>query len=211
MRPAHKTPQRSAAPQHARGLTLVELMVVVAVVVVLLVVAAPSLRDFIETQRHKAVHAELSTDVQFARSEAVSRSDWIFMQFGVRSDDSTCYTVFTCSAADAGSPDPTGCACDCGSLPCTGATQEQRTVVADVARGVSFIPEVPALRLRFDPRTGGMRGFNTLPTGGLLALDQVVIETLAVRREVRLRALVSGAGRVSNCSPSGAVSGYPPC
>lgn len=205
-------PQRHARRRRpASGLTLIELMVVVAVVAVLLMVAAPSMRDFIETQRHKAVHAELATDLQFARSEAVSRSDWLFLQFGVRANGSSCYTLFTCSAATAGSNAPLACACDCGSLPCMGVNQEQRTVVAELARGVSILPEAANVMLRFDPQTGGMRGFVVSPAGGAALFDQVTIDTKVDRRDTRLRALATSTGRVSNCSPGGAVAGYPPC
>jgi type IV fimbrial biogenesis protein FimT len=205
------------AQRHARrrrqtsGLTLIELMVVVAVVAVLLMVAAPSMRDFIETQRHKSVHAELATDLQFARSEAVSRSDWLFLQFGVRANGSSCYTLYTCSAADAGSPAPLGCVCNCGSLPCASDIQEQRTVVAELARGVTILPDTPDVMLRFDPQTGGMRGFEISPAGGAAFFDQVAIDTKLDRRDTRLRAVVTSTGRVSTCSPGGAVSGYPSC
>jgi type IV fimbrial biogenesis protein FimT len=207
--------RRTGRPvRHDQGLTLVELMVVVAVIVILLMVAAPSMRDFIETQRHKSVHAELATDLQYARSEAVSRSDWIFLQFGVRATGSTCYTIFTCTATGAtgaGSGNPSSCSCDCAALPCTGANQEQRTVVADIDRGISLLPERESVRLRFDPRTGGMKAFGVSPAGAPFSLDQVAVETRADRRDVRIRALVVGTGRTSSCSPGGAVSGYPPC
>jgi type IV fimbrial biogenesis protein FimT len=210
----HTLHRTSTAWRSARGLTLVELLVVVAVVVILLMVAVPSFRDMILTQRHKAVHAELTTDLQHARSEAVSRSDWMFLQFGVRANGSTCYTIYTCSATGAtgaASGSASDCECDCANLPCTGTNQEQRTVVADIERGISFVPERVSAKLRFDPRTGGMNGFGNSPTGGLMPLEQATIETRLDRRDVRLRAILVSTGRVSNCSPGSAVSGYPPC
>ena len=56
-----------------RGFTLVELLIVVAVVAIILVVAAPSFRDMILMQRLRSITAQLVTDLQFARNEAVSR------------------------------------------------------------------------------------------------------------------------------------------
>lgn len=53
------------------GLTLIELMITIAVVGVLLALAAPSFYEFMLVQRLKGVNAELVTDLQLARSEAV--------------------------------------------------------------------------------------------------------------------------------------------
>ncbi|MBL0296209.1 MAG: hypothetical protein IPQ21_03190 [Betaproteobacteria bacterium] len=69
------------AATHARPLTLVELMVVVAVVAIVLTLAAPSFRDFILLQRLKGINAQLVTDLQFARSEAVARGTLMRVQF----------------------------------------------------------------------------------------------------------------------------------
>ena len=87
------------SPRSRRGLTIIELMVVVGVVAVLAALAAPSLRDFMARQRVAAINAELVTDLQFARSEAVSRNRDVYVTF--RTDDRagqppmTCYTVHT--------------------------------------------------------------------------------------------------------------------
>jgi type IV fimbrial biogenesis protein FimT len=54
-----------------RGFTLIELMVVVVLVAVLLVLAAPSFTDQLARRRLEGVATELSTDLQFARTQAV--------------------------------------------------------------------------------------------------------------------------------------------
>jgi type IV fimbrial biogenesis protein FimT len=215
MNPVGTSPRwAAAAVRSCRGITLIELMVALAVLGVLLMLAAPTMRDFISTQRHKAVHAEMASDLQFARGEAVARADWLFLQFGKRANGSTCYTLFTCTAATAGANNPVGCECDCAALPCAGATQELRTVVVDIARDLTVQPVAPgamSVRLRFDPRTGGLRVIGSNVAGAALPTDDIDIETLETHRSRALRARVSGAGRVSLCAPGGVVSGYDPC
>ena len=56
--------------RHHYGFTLVELMIVVALVAILLALAAPSFRETIARNRLEGVAGELSTDFQYARSEA---------------------------------------------------------------------------------------------------------------------------------------------
>ncbi len=76
------------------GFTMIELMVVVAVIAVLAMIAAPSLKDFMLVQRLKGVNAQLVTDMQFARSEAVARSSKLWVNFGAN-ETMTCYTLYT--------------------------------------------------------------------------------------------------------------------
>mgnify|MGYP003435327453 CR=1 FL=1 len=60
-------------PSSARGLTIIELMIVVAVLGVLIALVAPSMRGMISTQRVRGVNAGLVTDLQYARGEAARR------------------------------------------------------------------------------------------------------------------------------------------
>ena len=66
-----------AARQHPGGecgFTLVELMVVVALVAVITSTAAPGLSAFASGQRAKAMTLDLSSDLLYARSEALKRN-----------------------------------------------------------------------------------------------------------------------------------------
>ena len=57
-----------------RGFTMIELMVTLAVAAVLLTLAAPSFTDQLARRRLEGAATELSTDLQFTRSLAVSSS-----------------------------------------------------------------------------------------------------------------------------------------
>ena len=59
----------------ARGLTIIELMVVVVLLGVLVALAAPSMRGLISVQRVRGVNAELVTDLQYARIDEILEQD----------------------------------------------------------------------------------------------------------------------------------------
>jgi type IV fimbrial biogenesis protein FimT len=56
----------------SQGLTLVELLIVLAVAAILAALAAPSFTDQFARRRLEGVATELSTDLQFARTQAVA-------------------------------------------------------------------------------------------------------------------------------------------
>ncbi|MDI9239898.1 GspH/FimT family pseudopilin [Lysobacter sp. LF1] len=79
------------ASGRARGVTFVELMVVLVVLAILMGMAVPSFEIVRNSSRLAAQTNELVTAVQLARSEAVTRRQWVSV---CRSDDGT-----TCAAA----------------------------------------------------------------------------------------------------------------
>jgi len=60
-----------------RGFTVVELLVVIAIVAVLAALAAPNFSGMIKANRIQSQARELFSQLQYARSEAVSRSQWV--------------------------------------------------------------------------------------------------------------------------------------
>lgn len=58
--------------RRTRGMTLIELMVVLAIAAILITLAAPSFTDQLARRRIEGVATDLSTDLHFARSQAVS-------------------------------------------------------------------------------------------------------------------------------------------
>ncbi len=121
-----------------RGFTFIELMISLAVLAVLATLAAPSLYDFILVQRLKGVHAQFVADMQFARSEALSRFErrsddpaqsvdvQVIVSPATSSATMSCYSIYTDTSANPRHK------CDCTQPPglrCPAATtQEIRTV-----------------------------------------------------------------------------------
>jgi type II secretory pathway pseudopilin PulG len=70
-------------------------MVVVVVASVVLMLAAPSFRNMIEMQRLRAAKSQLVTDMQFARSEATARNQFLRVAFRHTDGVMTCYSLYT--------------------------------------------------------------------------------------------------------------------
>lgn len=149
------TPRLGLRPQ--RAFTLVELMIGIAVLGVILTLAAPSFFDFILLQRLKSIHAQVATDMQFARTEAASRG--LMVNVRVQPDNDgpvSCYILFT----DRSSPLPST-RCDCtrveGSRCTIAGTTEIRTVqVASAQKVFLSLPPGQVSNFAFDPVTGGI-------------------------------------------------------
>lgn len=204
------------------GFTLIELLVVVAVIGVLLVLAGPSFRDFIEMRRLRAIHAQVVTDVQFARSEAVSRQQPVVVRISPRSADpaGTCYVIYTCN-------DPGfNCDCECGrgaGSACTASANwaEIRTVDVASSTGISVTPQldlmppttITDMQIRFDPKSGGAGHDVAIP--GTPQTDRSSagdVNTTSSRLTRTLRTKINLSGRPSECSPSTArVADTPAC
>lgn len=186
------------------GLTLIELMVVVGLLSVLLALAAPSMRDMIEVRRLRGINAQLITDLQFARSEAISRRAVVRLEFK-ESDSKSCYTISTSSNRTV--------LCDClatgPACPEGGAATELRTVVYPKSTGsaISF-PYAQHRRFAFEPAMGGLVSipidFNPQP------LPEIWIEPkIDNARKFRIQLLQSG--RPSVCAPEGSRMDVPAC
>jgi type IV fimbrial biogenesis protein FimT len=185
----------------ARGLTLIELMVVVAVLGALALVAAPSFRDFIEMQRLRGVNNQLVTDIQFTRSEATQRNERVGIVFGSGGLDAArvdCYTIFRNAALGCDCSQPAGAVC----------ANELRTVKIPTSLGVQLRRGTGMpMSFRIDPVGGGLVG-QQLEDGTLLTEYQIDVN--GVRRG-QFRTVVNSAGRPQVCSPDSSVPGVTPC
>ena len=185
----------SASRRPARGLTLIESLVVLAVLGVLIALVAPSMRGMIARQRVQGVNAELVTALQLARSEVAQRSGMatkVAVSFGADANF-TCYSVHTVAA---GGP------CDCTRLPgavCTAPAQEIKSMQFARAEGVSVAASSPSgTVVMFAPPLGAA-------TPGDLVVDV---------RDVTsgyLRTAINAMGRPSVCSPDGSIKGVGSC
>lgn len=183
--------------RQARGVTIVELLIVMIVLGIIATVAAPSFRGMMVRQRVQGVHDQLLTDLQLARSEQAARSGAsmeVAITFGGNGLMS-CYTVHTVSA---------GVACDCTAAPgmaCTpaGVVQEVKTVQVARVQGVSVAASSPSgTSVRFSP-----------PQGTVTPTDL----RITVQGDVsgQLRTQLSPVGSPTVCSPDGSMRGVPTC
>jgi type IV fimbrial biogenesis protein FimT len=173
--------------QPQRGLTLVEAAVVTVIAAIAVSSVAPGFQGFIEKQRLVGAAAQLATDLQYARAEAVLRHTGL--RFSVKSAAwGQCYIVHT------GDADQCACSAD-GPAQCSGAAQALRSARFTAADSIALQANVGSIR--FDPLHG-----TCTPTG---TLKLVAASGRAVHQVVNLM------GRVRTCSPNGAVSGHASC
>jgi prepilin-type N-terminal cleavage/methylation domain-containing protein len=189
--------------RHAgQGFTFIELMIVVAIAAILIVIAAPSFADFLAKRRIEGTMAELVTDVQFARSEAVSRNEAVRMTFGTG-----CYVIHR--AVISGSAAAVSCTRATKSI--NPAVAEIKTVQLDANRPVALVPMVTFFE--FDP-VRGMASNNLSPAADGrvdVCVKNPSNETCGTAaKDWRLQAVLTLMGRVETCSPSGTgyFSGY---
>ncbi|HLL18200.1 MAG TPA: GspH/FimT family pseudopilin [Rubrivivax sp.] len=184
----------------ASGFTLIELLIVVALVAVILGLAGPSFMSFIQMQRLRSVNAQVVTDIQFARSEAVSRNVPVHLRFQT-SAAMSCYTLYTKSV------DAPSLKCDClaaeGSRCTPPSTVEVRTVQLPVSRTVRLTATGNlADNFSFDPRTGGMvHG----PIDFFTPIPDEFLVHVYIDDSRKLRNKVGLAGRISVCTPAGST------
>src|SRR5687768_1296058 len=120
-----------------RGITLIEALVVIAVLAVLTMIAIPSFSEVLAKKKVESALTELTTDLSFARSEAVSRNTSVSMTFGTG-----CYVIHTTGTT------ATSCAQTGAPTLGTGATQI-KLVQLDPASSVSFSPNDSMTTLTF--------------------------------------------------------------
>ena len=198
--------RRIAAAQ--RAFTLVELLIAIAVATVLLALAAPSLRDFMEVQRLRSINADLITDLQFARSEAVSRNRNVVFKLGQTNGVLTCYVIFT----------GTDSSCDCtrgAGNACTSGSDGRELRTVSVARSTNvLVNKVGALSpayFEFDWLTGGIKG-PTVGTDDVSPFNEYVIEVKSTRSgRGWLQTTINLTGRPTVCSRDRANPGVVAC
>ena len=175
-----------------RGFTLIELMVVVALAAIVLSLAAPSFTGFLAKKRVEGVMTELATDLQYARSEAVSRNAPVRITF-----DTYCY-VITAQPADGTTPTSS---CSQTTTPTlgTGATNVKQVQLKSGSTA-SFFPNSSLSWLELDP-VRGVATFSTGATSGSINVN-------SSPGSWQLQALLCTMGRVTVCSPNSSITGY---
>lgn len=184
--PAHKA--RVQKPHRQYGFTVVEMLVVISILALLLGLAIPSYQELQERYRLEGHSLELTTDLYYLRSEAVSRNQGLRISFGT-DDLGSCYVLHHGSAG----------ACTCasnGTAQCAAAdTTAIKAIGLRNERGIRLQSNVPSML--FDPIRG-----TTTPAGSL---------NLFTQNGKTLRQVVNIMGRAKTCSPNASVSGYAAC
>jgi len=173
-----------------RGITLIEGAVVMAIGAITVTTAAPGFQSFIEKQRLDGAAAQLATDIQLARAEAMLRNTGVRLSLQSKPWGS-CYVIHSGAAND--------CSCsETGAAQCSGGAQQIKTVQLPAGEQIALQSNVGSIL--FDPLHG-----TSTPTG---TLKLVAASGRAVHQVVNVM------GRVRTCSPQGTVppvSGYAVC
>lgn len=179
---------RPALPAGCRGLTLVELLCVLALSAVLLGGALPMFQDLRAGAALQATAALLETDLQFARSTAITQGSPVRLSVLATAEGGSCYVLYT-GAAQA-------CVCDAqGQVRCEAGARALRQERQSAASGVTLAPL--ARSILFDSHKGTVTPTATVQ---VLAADGRAIHQV-----------VNIMGRVRSCTPSGSVGGLPVC
>ena len=169
------------------GISLIESLITLTIVSVVLGTVAPSLGTTLERRHLDGVAAQLETDIQFTRSQAVASNASMRMRFQTDAAGS-CYVVHTGPA--------NACTCEPdGTATCTPAGQALRSV--RFARSDALQLHANVGSILFDP----VKGTST-PTGTL---------RLQASDDRQVHLVVNLMGRVRTCSPGAAVPGYRNC
>lgn len=167
---------------------MIEVMVVLSIAAVLMGLAVPAFKGLQELRRLEGHAAELATDIQYIRGEAVAKNRQMHLRFG--SDTAgTCYLLHSGNSG--------GCTCTSdGAAQCTDPNNLPIKSVG-VAHSLGLRLQANVTSMLFDP----LRGTVT-PTGSI---------TLETDSGKKLRHVVNIMGRTRTCSPDNTVSGYRAC
>jgi type IV fimbrial biogenesis protein FimT len=184
-RPNHRPNHHPHRSQ--RGVTLIESMAVLTIASVLIGSAAPLFDDMRSRWQVEGAAALLETQLQYARSAAVTRQHPVRVAFE-SADGQACYVIHTGAKG--------ACQCANPALPTCPADVEQLALTRyDGARAIAL--SATARDIGFDGDTG-----TVTPTTSV---------TMTSPRGQALKEVVNIMGRVRSCSPAGSIGGHPSC
>jgi type IV fimbrial biogenesis protein FimT len=181
------TMRRGIASHPERGLTLIDLLITVAMAGVLAGVGLQWLIDARNRHVAEVLSWQLASDLQLARSEAVTRHEGVRMSFYAGAGG-RCYIVHTGERDD--------CRCDGSAVAvCRNGALALRSVYQPVGQGAQLAATVDTIQ--FDARHG------TALAGGTACV--VPLGDLPIRYTVK------STGRVANCKLPASGSPCSPC
>lgn len=177
-----------------RGLTLIELIVVIAIAAILLTVAIGGFGTMFSRKRLEGAAAEIATQLQLARTEAVARNVPTRVSFGTN-----CHVVHTHPFANT------------PATTCNGATVTAGA--ANVVTIAAFQREVNDVTVTREPAGTPLQYYQFDNLTGRMGTDGGTGHGILVGSAAgswQLRVLVEATGRVQLCTPSG-LPGYAAC
>jgi type IV fimbrial biogenesis protein FimT len=127
------------------GASLVEIAIVTAVTALLLGTALPPLQEARQRHRLEGIAAQVETDLQLARSEAVARQEGVRFSLSTDAQGRACYLLHTGAV---------------GAAPCSADGEVLRRVDLPTDAGLAL--EATSRSMLFDPQLG-----TVTPTGTL--------------------------------------------
>lgn len=179
-------PRQAQGPlTRQRGLSLIEAIMTTAVLAVTTGTALPNLMGMAQRHRLEGATAQLETELQYARSLAVT--DRRAVRFSFTADGAgSCYVIHTGG--------PGACRCEGETAVCTGDASAIRTVAHGAANGLRVSSN--SASFMFDPTRGTVTPTATIELGNA--------------RGDALRLVVNILGRVRACTPTG-MPGHRAC
>lgn len=201
--------------RYQSGFTLIELLITLSIAALILTLAAPNVSHFIEKRRLIAAAEAVAGQLQYARSEAISRSKTVYARISAngtttwdmgvsttnscnplpsitRTDATACTLVIDDGDGNVHGTDPDGDGT---------AIDDPDDLVLKTLHSTDFSNVVMSTnnnQITFDPARG-------------TAVSGVMTLTYGTKYELHVESTV--IGRVRLCSPSGSthVEGYPSC
>jgi type IV fimbrial biogenesis protein FimT len=171
--------------QENAGFTLLETMITVAIIGIIAALAVPSYQDMIERDRLKQAVESLKSDVQFARTQAIKRSENVIVSRITGNAGSWCYGL-------ARKNPPSKTSCDCTET----VTTDNDYCDIKIVSGTGFNTT------NMDSATGNSTfSFRR----GTIGANGVTFSTL----HYAARVVFSDVGRVRICSPSTTANPMP--
>lgn len=169
------------------GLSLVEPLVTAAIASVLAVASLPGLEEAKDRRRLDSAVAQMESELQYARSAAVARSETVRALF-LSAPEGTCYIIHNGAPGD--------CTCTVNAPPqCAPGVEVLRSV--SVPRGSGLSLTSSAREIGFDAELGTVTPTTTLQWQN--------------RGGDRTRLILNVMGRIRSCSADTATEGLPRC